>query len=360
MKTIGLSAWLVAIALLLVPAHAQEDEKIKLTYATYLPQTFTWVQVDDWFMDEVEKRTNGRVEFETFYGASLLKALDVMPGLSQGAADLGTGAPGYNVDMLPLSSVMQPYVTNKADAAIRAFFELYETQPALKEEWEKNNLKLLYPMAAVENTFWTDRPLVSRDDLKGMRIRATLGVAQSLDILGATTVAMGLQDAQDGLKRGVLDGFTSAPFDIGVLAGFHEIASHANDAGNMGVFGIITNSVNLDTWNALPDDVKKVMEEVAAEVPDKYIEITNAAVSKAVDTIIATDTLEVVLTSPEEDAAWKDETAQAVWNKWIADMDERGLDGKAILDAYVELVEKHEPDAKYKTGFELYRERTAQ
>lgn len=359
MRISKLTNWVVALFLTVAPAMAQ-DEKITLTYATYLPQTFTWVQVDDWYMDEVEARTNGKVTFEKFYGATLLKALDVMPGLSAGAADLGTGAPGYNVDMLPLSSVMQPFVTSKADAAIRAFFELYQTQPAFTQEWEGNNLKLLYAMSAVENTFWTDRPVTSRDDLQSMRIRATLGVAQSLDILGATTVAMGLQDAIEGMKRGVLDGFSSAPFDIGVLAGFHNIASHVNDAGNMGVFGIITNAVNLDTWNGLPDDVKAVMEEVALEVPDKLIELTNEAVSNAVDTIIATETLEVVLTTPEEDAAWKEATAQAVWDKWVADMDARDLPGKLILDAYVELVRKYEPDAKYKTGFELYRERTSQ
>ncbi|XWN31329.1 MAG: TRAP transporter substrate-binding protein DctP [Devosia sp.] len=350
---------LVAAAVM-VSAPAMADDTITLTYATYLPQSFTFVEVDDWFMNEVTTRTDGRVQFETYYGASLLKALDVMPGLAAGAADLATGAPGYNVDMLPLSSVIQPYITNKADAAVRAFVELYASEPALESEWEDNNMKLLYALAAVENTLWTDRPVTSKEDLEGMRIRATLGIAQSLEMLGATTVAMGMQDGVEALKRGVIDGFASSPFDLGVLVGLHNVAGHVNDAGNMGVYGIVTMAVNLDTWNNLPDDVKAVMEEVAAEVPEKFIEVTNRAVSDAVDTLMKTDTITVSLTAPEEDAAWKEETANAVWEKWVAGMDERGLDGRAMLDAYVALVKKHETDAKYRTGFEVYRERADQ
>lgn len=281
---------------------------IELTYATYLPKSFTFVQVDDWFMQEITKRTNGRVSFKTYYGASLLKALDVFPGLKSGAADLATGAPGYNVDLLPLSSVIQPYITEKADAAVRAFIELYRKNGAFKNEWEKNNLRLIYPLAAVENTLWTRKPVRTAADLKGMRIRATLGVARSLNMLGATPVALGMQDGVEALKRGAIDGFASSPFDLGVQVGLHEAAAYAGDAGRMGVYGIIATAFNLTSWNKLPADVRKVIDEVAAEVPDKYLQLTNAAVRQAADRIRATKTLAVVRPPEEEDARWKAST----------------------------------------------------
>lgn len=358
-RTLRAAALAAAVALAPTAAHAQDGQTITLTYATYFPASFTFVEVDDWFMDEVTARTDGRVEFETYYGASLLKALDVIPGLSAGAADLATGAPGYNVDMLPLSSVIQPYITNKADAAVRAFVELYDTVPALKEEWEGQNMKLLYALAAGENTLWTLEPVTSAQDLEGKRIRATLGIAQSLETLGATTVALGMQDGVEGLKRGVVDGFASSPFDLGVLVGLHDIANYANDAGDMGIYGIVTMAVNLDAWNRLPEDVRAVMEEVAAEVPDKFIEVTNRAVSEAVDELLATPSLTYAPTSPEEDARWKEATASAVWDSWVESMEERGLDGRPVLETYIELVRKHEANAEYVPGFELYERRKA-
>ncbi|MEZ5653926.1 MAG: TRAP transporter substrate-binding protein DctP [Burkholderiaceae bacterium] len=334
-----------------LPAFAQK--KIELTYATYLPKSFTFVQVDDWFMQEITRRTEGRVTFKTYYGASLLKALDVFPGLKSGAADLATGAPGYNVDLLPLSSVIQPYITEKADAAVKAFLDLYRQNDAFKNEWEKNNMRLVYPLAAVENTIWSRKPVRTAADLKGMRIRATLGVAQSLNMLGATPVALGMQDGVEALKRGAIDGFASSPFDLGVLVGLHEAASYAGDAGRMGVYGIIATAFNMSSWNRLPEDVRKVIDEVATEVPAKYLEITNAAVRAAADKVLATKSLEVVRPTEEENARWKAETAQAVWDKWLANMKDKGLDGKPVLDKFIELVRKYEPQSGYTPGFDI-------
>ncbi|MGE0314002.1 MAG: TRAP transporter substrate-binding protein DctP [Lautropia sp.] len=350
--TLAISA-AASVAAAGLPASAHAQQKIELTYATYLPKAFTFVQVDDWYMGEVTKRTNGRVTFKTYYGASLLKALDVFPGLASGAADLATGAPGYNVDMLPLSSVIQPYITEKADAAVLAFSELYRTNEVFKNEWQKNNMRLVYPLAAVENTLWTRKPVRTAADLKGMRIRATLGVAQSLNLLGATPVAMGMQDGVEALKRGAIDGFASSPFDLGVQVGLHEAAAYANDAGRMGVYGIIATAFNLNAWNKLPPDVQKVFDEVAAEAPKKFLELTNAAVAAAAAKFAATKSIQAVRPTEEENASWKAKTAQAVWDKWLADMKAKGLDGKPVLDQFITLVRKYEPASGYTPGFDL-------
>jgi len=344
-------------SVLMAAGESRAADPVKLVYATYLPKNFTFVEVDDWFMQQVTERSGGRITFETYYGASLLKALDVFPGLSQGAADLATGAPGYNVDMLPLSSVIQPYMTDKADAAVRAFVDLYNAEPALKQEWEGQNMKLLYALAATENTLWSNKQVTKAEDLQGMRIRATLGVAQSLELLGATTVALGMQDGVDGLKRGVIDGFSSSPFDLGVQVGLNDVAKFANDAGTMGIYGIIAMAVNLQSWQRLSPEDQAVLQEVASEVPDKFIEVTNRAVSQAVDKLLASPTPVVQRTTPEENARWKGATAQKVWDKWVGSMEARGLDGRSVLDHYVALVKKYEPSSKYTPGFELYVER---
>ena len=349
-------AWLTCITFS-HPVLAQDT--INLTYATYLPQSFTFVQVDDWFMNQVTERTDGRVQFTKYYGASLLKALDVFPGLSQGAADLGTGAPGYNVDMLPLSSVIQPYITEQVDAAVQAFIDLYDANDALKNEWESRNLRLVYALAAVENTLWSDVPVTTDEDLQGMRIRATLGIAQSLDSLGATPVALGMQDGVEALKRGAIDGFASLPFDLAVQVGLHEAASHGNDAGRMGVYGIVALAFHKPMWDSLPPEVQQVMEAVAAEVPAKFLELTNEAVSEAVDTLLATESLTVARPTEAENQRWKEASAQQVWDQWLADMQERELDGRPVLEQFIELVRQYEPESGYTPGFDLYEQRKA-
>ena len=65
----------------------------KLTYVTFLADTFPMTKTDIWFMDEVTRRTNGRITFEKYFSGSLLKPSDILPGVSSGAADIGNSVP---------------------------------------------------------------------------------------------------------------------------------------------------------------------------------------------------------------------------------------------------------------------------
>lgn len=343
---------LIAIGAIGLSVPASAEETAKLTYATYLPKSFTWVQVDDWFMDEVTRRTGGKVTFERYYGGTLLSALDVFPGLSSGAADLATGAPGYNPDMLPLSGVTQPYITEKVDAAARAITDLYAANDDFRAEWQSNNMHLLYALTATENSLWTNRSVTSAKDLQGMRLRATLGIGQSLEMLGATPVAMGMGDGVQAFKSGALDGFTSAPFDVSTLVGLQDIASFAGDQGRMGIYAIVALAFNKASYDTLSDATKAVIADVAREIPARFLEVTDAAVDASVEKIRAAENLTVERLSDTERAVWQDLTAQAVWDAWTAEMDARGLNGTAVLQQYRDLVAKYEPDSTYVPGFE--------
>jgi TRAP-type C4-dicarboxylate transport system substrate-binding protein len=352
------SAALAGVLTLGTAGTAAAQDKITLTYATYLPQSFTWVQVDDWFMQEVTERTGGQVAFETFYGGSMLKATEVFPGLKAGAVDIATGGPIYNADMLPLSAgVIQPFVTEKADAAVAAFIELYQTNDALADEWRRNNMEMLYTMVATENAMWTDRPVATAEDLQGMRLRASGGVAQALELLGATTVAMGMGDGVQAFKNGAIDGFTSAPFDVSTLVGLHEIASHAGDTGRMGVYAAISLAFNAETWEGLPEDVRAVFLEVAEEAPAKFLEVTNRSVEQTVETLLATEGLTIVRSDAETDAAWREQAAEKVWTDWIASAEADGLPAGEVFAQFRDLVRKHEANSDYTPGFDLYQQR---
>src|SRR3546814_4226654 len=52
-----------------------------LSYATYFGANDPLVQVDTWFMKEVEQKTNGAVKFDTFLGGAMLGGPDIYPGL---------------------------------------------------------------------------------------------------------------------------------------------------------------------------------------------------------------------------------------------------------------------------------------
>lgn len=332
------------------------EAPLKVTYATYLNPSVAFVQVDDWFMKEITARSNGAIQFETYYGGALLSALDIYPGLASGAVDIAMGAPGYNVDMLPLSSVPQPFITEKVDAAMKAIRDLYNNEPEFRTEWQQNGLEMLYPMVAGENAFFLNKKVIETDDLAGMRIRSTLGIAEALNILGATTVALPSPDAIEGLKRGAIEGIGSLPFDTAMSLGLHEIASFVSDSGRMGIYVIMATAANKGWWDSLDPSVRDLFTEVAAEVPQKYLELMNSELTTMAEQLHTTSTIEVLTQSDEEIALWQEQAAEGVWNKWLADMSGKGIDGAAILAQYRELVAKYEPESAYRTGLDIYRE----
>ena len=98
----------VAGAALLGGAAVAQDKTISLRVADsfpaghFIPATATipW-------MDEVTKKTNGRVKFEYFPAQQLGKAPDLLNLTQTGVADIGYVGMSYVSDKMPLSSVAQ-------------------------------------------------------------------------------------------------------------------------------------------------------------------------------------------------------------------------------------------------------------
>ena len=80
-------------ALCLIPAA--DAGTIKLSYANFPPApTFPCVQMERW-KTEVEKRTGGKVQINTFPGGTLLGAKAMMDGVIAGQADIGNLCMAY-------------------------------------------------------------------------------------------------------------------------------------------------------------------------------------------------------------------------------------------------------------------------
>ena len=350
----------VAAAALALPfglADGAAAQQIKLIYSTYLPETYSSVACDAHFMDEVTKATDGRVTFEKYYASSLLNAVDTMPGIGRGAADVGTSFPGgYNRAQYPLSNIVLPFVTENQVAASLALRDLLKEDKEFQSEYEKKNLKLLYSLVPDIHTIWSREPIRTADDLKGKRIRALLAPGDGIKKLGGTPVAMQFPDAIEAMNRGAIDAFANVPFDLGVTAGVHKASKSVTDAGRMGTYAASATAMNLAKWNGLPADVQKAMLAAADSVYDCFFEIVKRDVQKAVDTLGKEKKIEVVTFAPEESQRIRETVGRELWGEWVAWATKEGYDGQRLLDRYLELVAMHEKQHPSKTGFELYKE----
>jgi TRAP-type C4-dicarboxylate transport system substrate-binding protein len=237
------------------PAQAQ----IKLTYANFPPATtFPCVQMERW-KTEVEKRTAGKVAVQTFPGGTLLPAKNIFDGVIAGTADIGNFAMSYQPGRFPVSEAIDlPLGFTSAKAASLALYDLIEKYNP--KEFEKVKIITLFTCPPAD--FMTKTPVKALKDLKGMELRTSGTGTEVLKLLGAIPIGMPQSEAPEAIQKGIVKGNVSS-MEILKDFNFASYLPFATEANLFVVtFGVV---MNKDKWNALPDDVKKVIDELRRE-----------------------------------------------------------------------------------------------
>lgn len=337
------------------PVMAQDFKPMRLKVASNYPATSLFSRVQQHYFDQVTKETGGKVTFEWFYGGVLLKATDIFPGISRGVVDIGYTVPAaFNPREYPLSDITLPFVTENPGAASMAFRDWYNTNPALQNEFKRNNVHLLLTLPAAENVLWTMKKVQVAEDLKGMRIRTLLGPADALTALGATAVTVPYTDAIDLLSRGGVDGISTTPFEQGVMDGLPNMVNYLSPAARMGIFATVMTGINLERWNAFPKPLQEIFSKASNDALMFYIKEQSAEADRSVDILLKSTKVQVVPMDPAEEKRWKDMTAAAITQKYLDKAKRAGADGQQLIDSYLSLIKKYEKEYPYVTGIDRY------
>jgi len=297
---------------------------IKLNYANFPPApTFPCVQMERW-KTEVEKRTNGAVEIKTFPGSTLLDAKNMMDGVIAGQADIGCLCMAYQPGRFMVTNALAlPVGFPDATVASLALWDIYSKYKP--KAFEK--VKVLTMFTCAPANIYAKKPLNTLEDLKGLELRASGGVAEYLKALGATPVGMPQSEAPEALQKGVVKGAASS---LETLMDFKyaELCKYVMMVnGPVYPFSVV---MNLDKWNSLPQDVKDVMDSMAVEQAfwtgnymDKHVD-ESVAWSKKNHNIEITELSEETLAELEK-------LVSPITEKWISTAKEKGINTAELL-----------------------------
>jgi TRAP-type C4-dicarboxylate transport system substrate-binding protein len=336
-------------------AIAQDIKPMKMKVASNYPATSLFSRVQQHFLDQVTKKTDGKVTFEWFYGGVLLKATDVFPGISRGVVDIGFSVPAaFNPREYPISDITLPFITENPGAASLAFRDWYNKNPAVQNEFQKNNVHVLLTLPAAENVLWSMKKVSTAADLKGMRIRTLLGPAEALTALGATAVTVPYTDAIDLLSRGGVDAISTTPFEQGVMDGLPNMVNFLSPAARMGIFATVVTGINLEKWKTLPKSLQDTFSSAANDALMFYISEQSKEADKSVDILLKSTKVEVVPMDAAEAKKWRDATNAVIVKKYLDKANRAGANGQALLDNYIVLVRQYETQYPYVTGIDRY------
>ena len=251
-----------------VLCSAASSGPIKLKYSNFLPATHPFSVLGGQFCEEIKKRTNDRLEITYYPGGTLTSATKVYDGVVNEVSDIGLSHIGYTRGRFPVTELLDlPVGYASGYVATHVKDDFY--RKFKPKEW--NEVQPLFFFAPGPQIVATKaKPVRKLEDLKGLKIRGTARIADTVKALGGTPVAVEMTDAYDGLQRGVIDGILDAMetwrgWKLGELVKHATLS--ARGAGLVFTFYVV---MAKDKWNALPEDIKKTVTEVSAEFMDKY------------------------------------------------------------------------------------------
>ena len=327
------------------PPPAMAQQAIKLTIGSSHPTALAWVgMMQTYIQPEVNKRLAAKgnkyqIAWTEGYGGVLYKANATLTSVGEGVADIGWVFSALEGARLPLSQVSNfaPAVSGDARIMMDVFNELIPGTPALKAEWDKNNVVFLTATAADTLDLFTTFPVKSVADLKGKRIGAGGTIATIVGGAGAVPVDTSHPTMFNDVKSGVAAG--ALTIATGVMSiKLYEAAPFVTrvDMGSFLSGGIIANK---DTWLKLPQEVKDVFLEVTRDYGKRVGEVMMSGHEAALAGMAErgkTQTPPVSVTElpAAERAKWITGMPN-IAQDWAKVQEAKGLPARQILSAYM-------------------------
>lgn len=305
------------------PGRAAAAERLR--FANFpAASTFPCVSMEHWAA-EIQKRTGGAVQVETYPGGTLLDAKNMVRGVIQGQADIGCISLAYHPGAYPFLSAFElPLGFASAEEASAILWDIH----ARHQPKDTERVKVIGLFSSAPSQILSSKPLNGPQDLNGMSIRSAGILADVAATLGASPVSMPQSDTPEALQKGIVQGvFTSC--DVMKDYNFAESCRHVLIV-DMPVYPFMV-FMNKKKWDSLAPEVQKAIDDYAREYSiwtGRYVDGHGKEALKWSD-----ETYGITITELDgQQKAALFEKAQPVINEWIKKAEARQVPAAALLE----------------------------
>ncbi|MEA3332270.1 MAG: TRAP transporter substrate-binding protein [Pseudomonadota bacterium] len=218
------------------------------------------------FADKVKVATGGELEIVLHPGSSLgFKGPELLRAVADGQisiAEVPTGMVEGDAPILALTA--QPFISSNAFEQ-RLLYQL--AKPVYEKTLKRFKQKTLYTSVWPFSGIYTQRPITSLADLKGLKMRVYDGTGLAFGkATGVAARKMPFSEVYPAMKAGLLDSMYTSSVS-GVDAKSWEVLKYFTRINILGPVNMV--NVNLDAWNKLPANVQEQVLEVAVAMEDE-------------------------------------------------------------------------------------------
>jgi TRAP-type C4-dicarboxylate transport system substrate-binding protein len=249
---------------------------------------------------------------------------------------------GYSANRFVRSQVFElPFMMTNAGATSRAAWDW--VQKHAMDEYK--DVKLLAVHVHGPGVLFTkNKPITRIEDLRGLKMRGpTATITKMLANMGATPVGMPVPQVPEALSKGVIDGAV-IPYEVAPSLKVNELTRFASETpkGSPALYTtFFVVPMNRARYDALPPDLKAVIDKNSGRELSAFLGSTqegNDVPGRKAFTETAGYTITQI--APAEVERWKKATDN-LDDEWVAEMNKRGLNGKAMLDDARSLIQQY-------------------
>ncbi len=284
------------------------------------------------FADKVKEATNGELTIVLHPGASLgFKGPELLRAVAEGQlviAEVPTGMVEGDAPILALTA--QPFLSGNAKEQ-RMLYNM--AKPVYAEELKKFNQFTLYTSVWPFSGIYTQRPIQSVADLKGLKMRVYDGTGLAFGkATGIAARKMPFSEVYPAMKAGLLDSMYTSSVS-GVDAKAWEVLKEFTPINIVGPVNMV--NVNQKVWDKLPKDIQTTVLKIAADMENEMWDIAkdNDATSRAT---LKEKGMNIPVVSPEFRAGL-DKIGVELRNEWAK---KAGAKAQKILAEYNEAIAK--------------------
>jgi TRAP-type C4-dicarboxylate transport system substrate-binding protein len=337
-----LFALALASAVAISAAANVSAQEVKLKLHHFLPAQAT---VPSKFLEpwarKVEAESGGRIKIDLFPSMQLGgKPPALIDQARDGVVDLVWTLPGYTPGRFPKTEVFElPFMPTNGEQTSRAFWEYFDKH--LRDEYRE------YKIIAT----WVHGPgllhvkgkgVRKLEDMKGLKLRGpTRVINQLLSTLGAVPIGMPVPAVPEALSKGVIDG-TVIPWEVTKTLRVPELVNtHTQFSGDRALYtATFVLAMNRAKYESLADDLKAVIDANSGlEASGEAGRVMDAGDPPARQVAVDRNN-DIVTLNEKETERWR-EAAKAVEQAWIAEMEARDIDAKALVQDARDLVAKY-------------------
>jgi len=260
-------------------------KKIVLKVAHNGPEVHPFQKGYEAFKEILEAETGGAVDVQIFPNSQLGSEEESTQMVKLGliAANASSTAGGLSTSVPEAELFNLPFIFRDLDHCYAVIDGPIGQDLARTVESKLNCLVLGYWFSGIRNVWNSKRPVLTPDDLKGIKLRvmASPMLVESFNALGSQATPLAFGELYSALQTGVVDGGETDHFDL-LYEKFYEVTNYVSYTNHM--FLVVALIFSKKIYDKLPPYVQEaVLKAGKASVPaerDAMQDITEAALTE--------------------------------------------------------------------------------